>query len=118
MIERLDSLLPRRPRSALLHGDLWSGNALGTADRTGTARVAVIDPACSHGDGWADIAMMKLFGGFPEECFDAYTDCVGKPHQLESRLAVYQLYHVLNHVNLFGRGYVAQAMGLAEGVRG
>ncbi len=114
VIDRLDSLIPRRPRPALLHGDLWSGNALGTADSTGTARVAVIDPACSWGDGWADIAMMKLFGGFPDECLDAYAACVDVAHQLESRLAVYQLYHVLNHVNLFGRGYVAQAMGLAE----
>jgi len=58
--------------------------------------------------------MMKLFGGFPGECLDAYAACVDEAHQLESRLAVYQLYHVLNHVNLFGRGYVAQAMGLAE----
>jgi len=114
VIERLDSLIPRRPAVALLHGDLWSGNALGTVDPAGTARVAVIDPACSWGDGWADIAMMKLFGGFPDECFHAYTACVGKAHQLESRLAVYQLYHVLNHVNLFGRGYVAQAMALVE----
>ncbi len=117
VIERLDSLLPRRPQPALLHGDLWSGNALGTADSTGTARVAVIDPACYRGDGWADIAMMKLFGGFPNECFDAYTACVGEAHEIESRLAVYQLYHVLNHVNLFGRSYVAQAMALAESVR-
>ncbi len=114
VIDRLDSLIPARPRPALLHGDLWSGNALGTADGAGTARIAIVDPACSWGDGWADIAMMQLFGGFPEACFETYAACVGEAHQLESRLAVYQLYHVLNHVNLFGRGYVAQAMGLAR----
>ena len=62
--------------------------------------------------------MMQLFGGFPEACIETYAACVGEAHQLESRLAVYQLYHVLNHVNLFGRGYVGQAMGLARRLGG
>ena len=114
VIERLASLIPRRPRPALLHGDLWSGNALAAADEHGAARIAILDPACSYGDGWADIAMMKLFGGFPQPCFDAYQSSVPDAPQLESRLAVYQLYHLLNHVNLFGRSYIAQAMDLAR----
>jgi fructosamine-3-kinase len=113
VIGRLGELIPRRPKPALLHGDLWSGNALPTRDQSGGGRIALIDPACSIGDGLADLAMMRLFGGFPRECFDEYFSRRPDREQVESRLAVYQLYHVLNHVNLFGRGYVGQAMGLA-----
>jgi fructosamine-3-kinase len=112
VIDRLETLIPRRPKPALLHGDLWSGNALPAVDDAGEERIAVIDPACSYGDGWADIAMMKLFGGFPSRCFDAYAAEADDREGLESRIAVYQLYHVLNHVNLFGRGYAPQAMAL------
>jgi protein-ribulosamine 3-kinase len=113
VIARLDAIIPRRPKPALLHGDLWSGNALPAVDSRGDDRVAVIDPACSFGDGWADIAMMKLFGGFPPACFDAYAAEAEDRDGVEARIAVYQLYHVLNHVNLFGRGYAGQAMALA-----
>lgn len=111
VIERLDALVPQRPPASLLHGDLWSGNALASDDERGEPRIAVIDPACSYGDGWADIAMMKLFGGFPQSCFDAYAAACGE--EPPTRIAVYQLYHVLNHVNLFGRSYAGQAMALA-----
>lgn len=106
LCRRLDGYLPRRPKPALLHGDLWSGNALPGANGS----VAVIDPAVHVGDGWADIAMMRLFGGFHPRCFDAYAEVVGQPEDVDARVGVYQLYHLLNHVNLFGRGYVAQAM--------
>ncbi|MHC5022314.1 MAG: fructosamine kinase family protein [Planctomycetota bacterium] len=112
VIDHLDRHLPRRPRPSLLHGDLWSGNALPAAG----GRVAVIDPACSIGDGWADIAMMQLFGGFPAACFEAYAAAVEDHDGLPARIAVYQLYHVLNHVNLFGGGYAGQAMALARGL--
>jgi fructosamine-3-kinase len=114
VIDRLDRLIPRRPRPSLIHGDLWAGNAIVT-EQDGRATCAVIDPACSIGDGWADIAMMRLFGGFAPECFASYSDAAGgEPEDLESRIAVYQLYHVLNHVNLFGRGYAGQAVSLAR----
>ncbi len=118
VIDRLPDLIPRHPGPSLLHGDLWSGNALAARDGEGAGRIAVIDPACSFGDGWADVAMMKLFGGFPQCCFDAYAAAAAAEDrdQLETRIAVYQLYHVLNHVNLFGRGYVGQAMALARAV--
>lgn len=110
VIDRLDQFIPRRPKPALLHGDLWSGNALPAAGD----RIAMIDPACSIGDGWADIAMMRLFGGFPPICFEAYGHARDDRDQIEERIAVYQLYHVLNHVNIFGRGYAGQALSLAQ----
>ncbi len=104
----LDRYLPRHPKPALLHGDLWAGNALPAAG----GRIAVIDPAVHVGDGWADIAMMRLFGGFDPACFRAYGEGVGDRENVDERIAVYQLYHVLNHVNLFGRGYAGQALAL------
>ena len=121
VISRLDRLIPRRPRPALLHGDLWSGNALpavAPGRETGGGRIAVIDPACSIGDGWADIAMMRLFGGFPDSCFDEYAANINDHDDIAGRIAVYQLYHLLNHLNLFGRGYAAQAMSIAARLGG
>jgi fructosamine-3-kinase len=117
VIAKLDRHIPRTPRPSLLHGDLWSGNALPTRDRNGDPAVAVIDPACSIGHGLADIAMMQLFGGIGPECYRAYEGATGiRLGDCETRaaLAVYQLYHVLNHVNLFGRGYASQAMALVQ----
>jgi fructosamine-3-kinase len=118
IVHRLDRYLPLHPRASLLHGDLWSGNVLPCTDDSGRMRIAVLDPASSIGDGWADIAMMKLFGGFSAECFDAYNELIIPAEDLDSRLAVYTLYHVLNHVNLFGRGHVGQAMLLANHLLG
>jgi fructosamine-3-kinase len=118
VIDRLEQFIPRHPKPALLHGDLWSGNALPTRDESGAGRVAVIDPACSIGDGWADIAMMQLFGGFPRSCLDAYRASARDHDRVPQRIAVYQLYHLLNHVNLFGHGYVARAMALVDRLLG
>ena len=99
-IDAFDDVLPEHPKPALLHGDLWSGNALALEDGT----VAVIDPAPSIGDGLADIAMMQLFGGFPEACFRAYFQASAEEPD-ERRLAAYRLYHMLNHLLIFGGGY-------------
>ena len=107
---RLDEFLPRRPKPAMLHGDLWSGNAIVTDDQ----RVAVIDPAVYIGDGWADIAMMQLFGGFPTECIAAYTSHSDDLDNVEVRIAVYQLYHLLNHLNIFGSGYLGQVRSMVQ----
>lgn len=117
VIEWLDRFIPRSPTPALLHGDLWSGNALPTVVDA-APRLAVIDPACSIGDGWADIAMMRLFGGFPDICFETYAAAQEDREMLETRIAVYQLYHVLNHVTLFGRGYAGRAMAIANALVG
>ncbi len=106
----LIELLPSHPRPSLLHGDLWGGNVLPCADGS----MAVIDPACSVGDGYADIAMMRLFGGFPEVCFKAYFALQEEPLSdiVERRMKVYQIYHMLNHVNIFGTSYLPQLRAL------
>lgn len=118
VISRLDQHIPRTPKPALLHGDLWSGNAVQTQNERGEACVALIDPAVSIGDGWADIAMMQLFGGFPSACYQAYRANVNDHDMLKSRIAVYQLYHVMNHMTIFGRGYVPQAMDIVAQLGG
>ena len=106
---RLEEWIPENPPAAPLHGDLWAGNVMHSVG----GRVAVIDPACSIGDGWADIAMLDLFGSIPMECFEAYSAAVGCRYEdMKQRVGVYQLYHVLNHVNLFGHGYLSQLTGL------
>jgi fructosamine-3-kinase len=111
VIDSLGRILPTHPHPSLLHGDLWSGNLLATSD----GRIAIIDPACSIGDGWADIAMMQLFGGIPALCFQAYAEARVSDRDLPSdRVAAYQLYHLLNHVNLFGRGYMDQVMQVVQ----
>jgi protein-ribulosamine 3-kinase len=99
-IDRVDVVLDKHPRPALLHGDLWSGNALPLA----SGEVALIDPAVSIGDRFCDIAMMQLFGGFPRDTFDAYATA-SESWPSEQCLALYRLYHMLNHLLLFGTGY-------------
>jgi fructosamine-3-kinase len=89
---------------SLLHGDLWSGNYL--ADENGHA--CLIDPAAYYGHREADLAMTRLFGGFPPEFYAAYADEWPLQDGYEARQPIYQLYHLLNHLNLFGSGYYAQ----------
>jgi fructosamine-3-kinase len=89
---------------SLLHGDLWSGNALST-----TAGPAIIDPAVYRGHREADLAMAELFGGFGARFFAAYGEAWPlRPGYREHRRGIYQLYYLLVHVNLFGGGYAAQ----------
>lgn len=113
VIDRLDTLIPRNPRPSLLHGDLWSGNALPTVIH-GRQCIALIDPGVSVGDGWADIAMMRLFGGFPPSCHKAYMDATRDRDQIEQRVLVYQLYHMLNHLNIFGDSYRGSVISIAS----
>ncbi|HEY7657812.1 MAG TPA: fructosamine kinase family protein [Burkholderiales bacterium] len=94
------SLLP-----SLLHGDLWSGNAGRTAD----GEPVIYDPAVYFGDREADLAMTELFGGFPPSFQGAYRSEFPLDPGYETRKHLYNLYHVLNHLNLFGGGYGAQA---------
>jgi len=94
-----------RPAKSLLHGDLWSGNAAALAD--GTA--VVFDPAVYVGDREADLAMTELFGGFPKDFHAAYRAAFPLDDGYAVRRDFYNLYHVLNHANLFAGGYVRQA---------
>lgn len=110
VIDRLSDLLgDHAPRPSLVHGDLWSGNAAATRD----GRPAVFDPAPYFGDGETDLALAELFGGFPPEFRRAYRDASAVDDGYPIRRDVYQLYHVLNHFNLFGGGYEVQALALA-----
>jgi fructosamine-3-kinase len=95
----------RRVRPALLHGDLWGGNW--ACDDRGEP--FIFDPAVYCGDPEADVAMTRLFGGFGRSFYAAYEAVLPKAPGYATRLALYQLYHVLNHANLFGGGYVGQA---------
>ncbi|HYP03563.1 MAG TPA: fructosamine kinase family protein [Cyanobium sp.] len=89
----------------LVHGDLWSGNAGLLAN----GRAALFDPAVYRGDREVDLAMARLFGGFPPEFFVAYEEHWSLPPGHRHRVDLYNLYHLLNHANLFGGGYRQQA---------
>lgn len=95
------------PQASLCHGDLWGGN-WGVADGV----PVIFDPAVYYGDRESDIAMTLLFGGFGREFYRAYERAWPMAPGHERRLKLYQLYHVLNHLNLFGTGYLNQALGL------
>lgn len=120
MIDRGERLLAdgevlfrdHKPVPSLLHGDLWGGNAAALADGT----PALFDPAVYTGDREADVAMTELFGGFPNDFRAAYRNAWPLSDGYPVRRDFYNLYHVLNHANLFGAGYVRQAEQLIEKV--
>jgi len=89
----------------ILHGDLWGGNYI--VDDHGQA--CLIDPAVYFGHREADLAMTRLFGGFDRAFYSAYDEALPLLPGHEERLPIYQLYHVLNHYNLFGGGYYDQS---------
>lgn len=99
-----------QPHPSLLHGDLWGGNA--AADREG--RPVIYDPACYYGDREADIAMTELFGGFGSAFYAAYGDNYPLDSGYETRKILYNLYHIINHLNLFGNAYLHQAESMIE----
>jgi protein-ribulosamine 3-kinase len=97
-------------KPSLLHGDLWSGNYM--VDESGSA--VLIDPAVYYGHREADLGMTKLFGGFSSEFYSAYYKEFPLKDGFEYRENIYKLYHVLNHLNLFGGGYYHQAISLIK----
>jgi fructosamine-3-kinase len=101
LYRRLPDLLPRHPTPSVLHGDLWKGNFMVTA----TGDPALIDPATYYGHREADLAMTELFGGFQDRFYDAYRGAWGLEPGYDTRRDVYNLYHLINHLNLFGAGY-------------
>lgn len=97
-------LLNHKPINALVHGDLWSGNA-GT-DKSGKG--VIFDPASWWADNEVDIAMTKLFGGFRKEFYEEYHKIFPIKNGFEKRIIIYNFYHILNHANMFGGGYLNQ----------
>lgn len=106
LLESLESFFENyRPVPSLLHGDLWGGNQSSLPDGT----PVIFDPAVYAGDREADLAMTELFGGFPARFTDAYREAWPLDPGYATRKTLYNLYHVLNHYNLFGGGYGGQA---------
>jgi len=97
-------LLNHKPINALVHGDLWSGNA--GMDKNG--RGVIFDPASWWADNEVDIAMTKLFGGFGKEFYEQYHKIFPIKKGFEKRIIIYNFYHVLNHANMFGGAYFNQ----------
>ncbi len=97
---RLPDLVPPQPAS-LIHGDLWGGNVISDAH----GFPALIDPAAHYGWAEAELAMTALFGGFPERFYRAYEEHRPLSSGYRERFPIYNLYHLLNHLNLFGGGY-------------
>lgn len=101
-----------RPLPSLLHGDLWAGNAGAMPD----GEPVVFDPAAYYGDREADLAMTELFGGFPPAFQDAYRASWPLDPGYAVRKRLYSLYHLLNHLNLFGRGYLQASIDTIDGL--
>lgn len=114
-ISRLENIISdiigdTNEKPSLLHGDLWGGNYM--VDETGSA--VLIDPAVYYGHREADLGMTKLFGGFGSDFYQSYNEAFPLQEGYEYRENIYKLYHVLNHLNLFGGGYYSQAMSLIK----
>jgi len=105
-----DFFVDYEPAPSLLHGDLWGGNW----GAIGGDEPVIFDPAVYYGDREADIAMTRLFGGFGPGFYDAYNDAWPLDAGFERRCALYNLYHVLNHLNLFGGGYLTQVSDILD----
>jgi protein-ribulosamine 3-kinase len=113
LMEKLPALFAGyAPVPSLLHGDLWGGNAGFLTD----GAPVIYDPAVYYGDREADIAMTELFGGFSAEFYSVYREAFALDAGYAQRKDLYNLYHVLNHLNLFGGGYGAQAERMIDGL--
>jgi len=113
LMARIPTLLANhQPVSSLVHGDLWSGNAV--FSRAGEP--IILDPATYYGDREVDIAMTELFGGFPQAFYQGYQQAWPLAEGYQQRKILYNLYHILNHFNLFGGGYASQSQRIIEQV--
>jgi len=105
-------LLNHKPTNALVHGDLWSGNA--GIDKSGKG--VIFDPASWWADNEVDIAMTKLFGGFSKELYEEYHKILPIKKGFENRIIIYNFYHILNHANMFGGGYLNQVKDYVKAI--
>lgn len=108
-LKNITAAIPEEP-PALIHGDLWSGNYL--ISEAGLP--CLIDPAVSYGPREMDLAMMKLFGGFPEEVFRRYSEIFPLPDGFQDRIPLWQLYYLLVHLNIFGSSYFSQVVAILK----
>ncbi len=113
--ERLLAAIPElianyQPQSSLVHGDLWGGNVAFTA----SGKPVIFDPATYFGDREVDVAMTQLFGGFPTAFYRGYNEVFPLDPGYDQRKTLYNLYHILNHFNLFGGSYQSQANGMID----
>ena len=99
---------PKNP--SLLHGDLWSGNVICGPE----GKAMLIDPASYIGHAEVDLAMTELFGGFPEEFYSAYKKANPLEPDYENRRDLYNLYQLLNHLNLFGPTYLGPVLSIID----
>lgn len=108
LMDNLDKILVEPQYPSLLHGDLWAGNVITGNDN----RVWLIDPAVYVGHPEADIAMTELFGGFPGIFYDAYKEAGGLDKDYVYRRDLYNLYQMLNHLNMFGGSYLSSVVNI------
>ncbi|MBP9022038.1 MAG: fructosamine kinase family protein [Spirochaetes bacterium] len=108
LIDKLGDIIPE-DKPSLIHGDLWGGNYINSAEGC-----YLIDPAVYFGSREADIAMTELFGGFSNEFYRGYDDVYPLDKGYRERRDLYNLYHILNHLNLFGLSYKNQALSIAK----
>ena len=110
LLSHLDLYLAEPDRPALLHGDLWAGNHITGNDGKGW----LIDPAVYYGHPEADLAMTELFGGFPNSFYEAYTEYGNLDPGYKDRRDLYNLYQLLNHLNMFGGGYYSSVRSILK----
>ena len=112
LLERVHLLMDHNPVPSLLHGDLWGGNVAGLSDGT----PVIFDPAFYYGDREADLAMTYVFGGFGPDFYASYQSAYPLDDGFAVRKTFYNIYHIINHLNLFGGGYHGQAINMLEQV--
>ncbi|MEW8622457.1 MAG: fructosamine kinase family protein [Candidatus Thiodiazotropha endolucinida] len=110
LMDHFHLLIDHQPQPSLLHGDLWGGNMAYTSE----GDPVIFDPAVYYGDREADLAMTELFGGFGNRFYDAYREAWPLAAGYSTRKILYNLYHILNHLNLFGSGYLGQASSMID----
>ena len=111
LLERLHHFMDDvQPAASLLHGDLWAGNKAFGLD----GQPVIFDPASYYGDRETDIAMTELFGGFEPSFYAAYQAHSPLPDSYRLRRDLYKLYHLLNHLNLFGGGYLSRCESIID----
>lgn len=110
LLEKLDDFLVEPEEPSLLHGDLWNGNVICGSE----GKAVLIDPASYIGHAEVDLAMTELFGGFPEKFYEVYKEVNPLQAGYENRRDLYNLYQLLNHLNLFGQTYLGPVLSIID----